>query len=208
MLTSLRHELIQKTAEVKSVYLQRDERVKAIADLECTVNDLEDDQDNAAQSHDRLVQDLAAVENEIVAKEKNLQDILPKLAAIKDKETKAKKQYHPSWQSWSRLDEAQGEESRLRAKQGRQVQFKSKADRDKAITQEVQQVQQLVKRKDQLLKDMTSKAQDLDTQIGNVESDTLEMRAKVDGRKATIDELSAECREAEEEKAKLDDERR
>jgi chromosome segregation ATPase len=99
MLTSLRHELIQKTAEVKSVYLQRDERVKAIADLECTVNDLEDDQDNAAQSHDRLVQDLAAVENEIVAKEKNLQDILPKLAAIKDKETKAKKQYHPSWQS-------------------------------------------------------------------------------------------------------------
>lgn len=99
MLTSLRHELIQKTAEVKSVYLQRDERVKAIADLECTVNDLEDDQDNAAQSHDRLVQDLAAVENEIVAKEKNLQDILPKLAAIKDKETKGKKQYHPSWQN-------------------------------------------------------------------------------------------------------------
>jgi structural maintenance of chromosome 3 (chondroitin sulfate proteoglycan 6) len=65
-----------------------------------------------------------------------------------------------------------------------------------------------MKRKDQLLKDMTSKAQDLETQIGNVESDTLEMRAKVDGRKTTIDELSAECREAEEEKAKLDDERR
>jgi chromosome segregation ATPase len=99
LLTSLRHELIQKTAEVRSVYLQRDERVKAIADLECTVNDLEDDQDNAAQSHDRLVQDLAAVEAEIVAKEKTLQDILPKLATIKDKETKAKQQYHPPWQS-------------------------------------------------------------------------------------------------------------
>jgi peptidoglycan hydrolase CwlO-like protein len=65
-----------------------------------------------------------------------------------------------------------------------------------------------MKRKDQLLKDMTSKAEDLESQIGNVESDTLEMRARLDGRKAAIDELIAECRETEEEKAKLDDERR
>jgi chromosome segregation ATPase len=92
----LRHDLIQKTAEVRTVYLQRDERVKAIADLECTVNDLEDDQDQTAQSHDRLTQDLAAIEKEIVTKETELQSILPKLAAIKDKETKAKKQYYPS----------------------------------------------------------------------------------------------------------------
>jgi len=106
------------------------------------------------------------------------------------------------------LDEAQGEESRLRSKQGRQVQFKSKAERDKAIAQEIEQVQQLMKRKDHLLKDMTSKAKDLETQIGNVESETFELRAQLDGRKETIDQLTKECREAEEDKAKLDDERR
>ena len=106
------------------------------------------------------------------------------------------------------LDEAQGEESRLRSKQGRQVQFKSKAERDKAITQEIEQVQQLMKRKDHLFKDMTSKAKDLEKQIGNIESETLELRAQLDGRKETIDQLTKECRDAEEEKAKLDDERR
>lgn len=97
-LTSLRHELIQKSAEVRNVYVQRDERVKAIADLECTVRDLEDEQDDSAQSHDKLVKDLEDVENEIATKEKELQDIIPKLAAIKDKETKTKQRY-PSFQT-------------------------------------------------------------------------------------------------------------
>jgi chromosome segregation ATPase len=92
-LTSLRHDLIQKSAEVKSIYVQRDERVKAIADLECTVQDLEDDQDEATSSRDRLVQDLADVEKDIAAKEKELKEILPKLAAVKDKEAKTKQRY-------------------------------------------------------------------------------------------------------------------
>jgi structural maintenance of chromosome 3 (chondroitin sulfate proteoglycan 6) len=106
------------------------------------------------------------------------------------------------------LDDAQGEESRLRAKQGRQVQFKSKAERDKAIAQEIEQLQNLMRRKDHLYKDMTSKAKDLESQISNVEAETRELRAQLDGRKETIDQLTKECRDAEEEKAKLDDERR
>jgi chromosome segregation ATPase len=92
-LTSLRHDLIQKSAEVKSIYVQRDERVKAIADLECTVQDLEDDQDDVTQSRDRLVQDLADVEKEIASKEKELKELFPKLAAIKDNEAKTKQRY-------------------------------------------------------------------------------------------------------------------
>ena len=65
-----------------------------------------------------------------------------------------------------------------------------------------------MKRKDNLLKDMTSKSKDLEKQIGNVESETHDLRAQLDGRKETIDQLTKECRYAEEEKAKLDDERR
>lgn len=106
------------------------------------------------------------------------------------------------------MDEAQGEESRLRSKQGRQVQFTSKAERDKAINNEIEQVQQIMKRKDHLFKDMTSKTEDLEKQISNVEAETRGLRAQLDGRKETIEELAAECREAEDEKAKLDDERR
>ena len=198
MITSLKHDLVQKSAEVRTIYVQRDERVKAIADLECTVRDLEDDQVESSQSRDRLTQDLMDVEREITTKEAELKTLLPKLAAVKDRETKLKQ----------RLDEAQGEESRLRSKQGRQVQFQSKADRDKAINQEIAQVQQLMKRKDHLSKDMTTKSADLENQIKTVESEITDLRAKLDGRKTAIEDLSAECREAEETKAKLDDERR
>jgi len=65
-----------------------------------------------------------------------------------------------------------------------------------------------MKRKDQLFKEMTSKTKDLESQIANVETETLELRGQLDGRKETIDQLNKECREAEEERAKLDDERR
>jgi septal ring factor EnvC (AmiA/AmiB activator) len=65
-----------------------------------------------------------------------------------------------------------------------------------------------MKRKDHLFKDMTSKTKDLETQIGHVESDIHDLRGQLDGRKQTIEDLTKECREAEEEKAKLDDERR
>lgn len=90
MLTSLRHDLTQKSADVRMVYAQRDEQVKAIAELECTVQELEDDQDEVAQTRDRLVSDLADVEKQIASKERELNEILPKLAAVQDKEAKVK----------------------------------------------------------------------------------------------------------------------
>jgi len=58
------------------------------------------------------------------------------------------------------------------------------------------------------LKDVTSKAKDLENQIIRVVDETYDLRAKLDGRKETIDQLARESKEAEEEKAKLDDERR
>ena len=198
MITSLRHDLVQKSAEVKAIYVQRDERVKAIADLECVVQELEDDEVASSQMRDHLTQHLAHTEKEIATKEAELKEILPRLSTIKDKEVKLKQ----------RLDDALGEESRLRSKQGRQAQFQSKTDRDKAINQEIGQVQQLMKRKEQLFKDMSAKAGEIESQIKNVESDIDELRGRLDGRKATIDELTAENRAAEEEKSKLDDMRR
>jgi chromosome segregation ATPase len=82
--------LAQKTAQVKAIYMQRDERIKAIAELECTVQDLEDNQDEAEESRNRLVRDLADVEKQIATKEAELQGLLPNLTAIKDEEVKLK----------------------------------------------------------------------------------------------------------------------
>jgi chromosome segregation ATPase len=93
-LTSLRHDLSQKAAEVKMIHVERDEQVKHIAQLDRLVENLEGEQDEATQSHDRLVQDLQAVETEIASKEKKLLELLPKLSSIKEKETKAKQRYY------------------------------------------------------------------------------------------------------------------
>jgi len=65
-----------------------------------------------------------------------------------------------------------------------------------------------MKRKEQLFKDMTFKTKDLETQINEVEQVSRDLRAQLDGRKTAIEELNQECREAEDEKTKLDDERR
>jgi septal ring factor EnvC (AmiA/AmiB activator) len=65
-----------------------------------------------------------------------------------------------------------------------------------------------MKRKEQLFKDMTFKTKDLEKQINEVEQVSRDLRAQLDGRKTAIEELNQECREAEDEKTKLDDERR
>lgn len=88
------------------------------------------------------------------------------------------------------------------------MQFKSKADRDKAINTEIRSVKDNLARKQSLHKDMSSKIQTLETQIANVESEFRELRARLDGRKEAIEQLNAETREADETRAKLDDERR
>jgi DNA repair exonuclease SbcCD ATPase subunit len=89
----------QKAAEVRMIYNQRDERVVAIADLECTVQNLEDDQKDVGLSKDQLAADLAAVEQAIKSKESQLQKLLPNLTATRDKEAKAKQRYF-SYLQW------------------------------------------------------------------------------------------------------------
>jgi chromosome segregation ATPase len=93
LLTGLRHDMNQKAAEVRMIYNQRDERVVAIADLECTVENLEDDQKDAGLSKDQVAKDLAAIEQDILSKESQLQKLLPNLTSTKDKEAKAKQRY-------------------------------------------------------------------------------------------------------------------
>ena len=90
LLTSLRHDLVQKASEVKMMHAERDEQVKRIAQLDRVVENLEDEQEEATQSRDRLAQDLQEVEMDITSKEKELQEILPKLSRIKETEGKAK----------------------------------------------------------------------------------------------------------------------
>ena len=92
-LTSMRHDLSQKSAEVRQIYAQRDERVKEIADLECTISELEDQQDESSQSRERLSRDLDTIEREIATKEKELRDLLPRLSASKANEAKLKQRY-------------------------------------------------------------------------------------------------------------------
>jgi septal ring factor EnvC (AmiA/AmiB activator) len=65
-----------------------------------------------------------------------------------------------------------------------------------------------MKRKESLAKEMTSKTKDLENQISAIEKEVGAVRTQLDGRKEAIEELARESRDAEEEKAKLDDERR
>jgi septal ring factor EnvC (AmiA/AmiB activator) len=65
-----------------------------------------------------------------------------------------------------------------------------------------------MKRKESLAKEMTSKTKDLENQISAIEKELGAVRTQLDGRKEAIEELARESRDAEEEKAKLDDERR
>jgi chromosome segregation ATPase len=96
LLTSLKHDLVQKASEVKMIHVERDEQVKHIAQLDRLVENLQDEEEETTQSRARLLQNLQQVEKEIAAKEAKLETLFPRLATVKEQEAKTKQQYFRS----------------------------------------------------------------------------------------------------------------
>ncbi|KAI9202171.1 structural maintenance of chromosome protein [Polychytrium aggregatum] len=105
----------------------KDEQLKAKAQVDLIVKDLEDAvNSNQSESH-HLLNELEQVEQQIAEKEQELEAIVPKYDSIVAEERHAK----------ARLEGLELERSALVAKQGRKAQFRTQAERDRWISAEL-----------------------------------------------------------------------
>ncbi|GAB7357313.1 hypothetical protein MBLNU459_g8275t1 [Dothideomycetes sp. NU459] len=176
----------------------RKEAAREKAKIELDVKGLSDGQSAAQQASTRYANDLAQVQSQIQQREAELEELIPQYNAQKEQEAAAK----------LRLTEAEGQQQRLYAKQGRSVQFKTKRERDTFLRREIEEVNVASATRKAVAMQTTEDIADLEGAIGSLEVEIEGLRNRIDSRGDESQTHSADVQRAKEERDTLDDQRK
>jgi structural maintenance of chromosome 3 (chondroitin sulfate proteoglycan 6) len=176
----------------------RKESAKAQAKVELEVKALTDGQWASEQARQRHQKELQAVKQEIAKKEADLSKIIPEFTKVKAKETKVK----------TDLDNAEASRQRLYAKQGRNAQFKSKAERDKWLKKEIDELNNTIATQKANRMDADEGVNAVQSEIQGLEGQIAELRERLEGWSGNRQALSDEVASAKDALERLSDERK
>lgn len=176
----------------------RKESAKAQAKVELQVKSFAEGQSAAEQARQRHNQELEVVRKDIASKESELEQIVPQYNLIKAKETDVK----------TNLDNSEAARQRLYAKQGRNVQFKSKAERDKWLRKEIDDLNNMLAQQKANRVDANEEVNTVQTEIQNLEGEIAGLRERLEGWGGTRQALSDEVTSAKDALERLNDDRK
>jgi len=144
--------------------------------LECIVNDLRSAGSRAGSRREELENELQTINQRITSRESDLDDLLPSWESVRIEESTEKRKF----------DEANARLSALFAKQGRVTKFRTKAERDTFLRQEIRSMQSHMEVQNRAL-DVTrneltnarNSKREIETQIGDVQEKIEDGRRKV-----------------------------
>ena len=189
MMNEMEAELMQHKQQLELVLAERaqweserEELVKARAQLELLVKDLEESSKNQQGETSSLTRELTRLDAFITRKESELAKLVPQYESKVAEETAVSTQVE---QHIQRRDF-------LQAKQGRAHLFKSKKERDAFLKKDIRSVQDTIKQQEaqasktrKLLNETRTKSTQLDEEI-------VQLKQKMDGEKILAKELTAE----------------
>jgi len=181
--------------EKKQLEEDRREKAKARAQVELEVKDLTDGQTAAQRTkavHDR---DLEHVRTQIREIDNELGHILPQFNAERNKEQQVK----------ARLDEAETNQQRLYAKQGRNARFKTKKDRDDWLRAQIDEAVEALSRFKATGLQTTGGIAEDEKAIASLEKEIETLQGQIGGSHHTVEQ---EIQKAIEHKENLMDERK
>jgi structural maintenance of chromosome 3 (chondroitin sulfate proteoglycan 6) len=194
----LRRQMDLLKLERRTLEEDRREASKAQAKFELNVKTLTDGLSASEQARTRHQQELKAVKHDIATKEAELAKILPDYNKRKAKEVEVKQS----------LDTADSARQRLYNKQGRGAQFKSKADRDNWLKNEIQELNTALGEQKANRMDADEEVKAVQTEIKSLEGEIAGLRQRLEGwggsRQALFDEVAT----AKDALEKLHDERK
>ena len=194
----LRQQMDLLKLERRSLEEDRRDASKAQAKFELNVKTHLDDSSASEQARTRHQQELKAVKQEITIKEAELASILPDYNKRKAKEALVKQN----------MDTADSARQRLYNKQGRGVQFKSKAERDKWLKSEIQELNTALGEQKANRMDADEQVKVVQTEIKSLEGDVDGLRQRLEGWKGSRQALFDEVATAKDALEKLQDERK
>lgn len=177
---------------------ERRDMAKKQAKVELEVKNLTDGLSASEQARNQHQQELKAVKADIANKEAELAKILPEYNKRKSKETEVKQQ----------LDSAESERRRLYEKQGRSAQFKSKAERDNWLRNEITELNTTLGEQKANRINADEEVKSVQSEIQSLEGEIAALRKRFEGWGGNRQTLSEEVSTAKDALEKLSDERK
>jgi structural maintenance of chromosome 3 (chondroitin sulfate proteoglycan 6) len=194
----LRRDMELLNLERRQLEEERTETSKKRARVELTVKNLTDGLSATEQARTRHQKDLKDVKQEIASKEAELAKILPDFTQRKAKEVEVKRT----------LDTTEGERRRLYEKQGRSAQFKSKAERDKWLKNEIQDHNTVLGEQKANRVNTEEEVKGIQSEIKTLDGEIAGLRKRLEGWGGSRQALSDEVATAKDALEKLSDERK
>ncbi|EGR52736.1 uncharacterized protein TRIREDRAFT_54541 [Trichoderma reesei QM6a] len=176
----------------------RRDNAKLLAKVELKVKNLREGQSALEQARVQHDSELASVQKEIKAKEKELAQLLPQYNQAKKQEDEARRQ----------LDAVEASRSRLFAKQSRGSRFKNKAERDAWLRQEIQELNLTISTQKANKLDADEEVARIQSAIEQGEREIAELRSRLANWSGDRGEVVDQAARARATLDKLNDERK
>ncbi|KAH7925875.1 RecF/RecN/SMC protein [Leucogyrophana mollusca] len=170
-ISQTKHTLSTLNLSRRDAHTELTDLVRSRTELECIVADLRSAGERDGGRHVALEADLSAVEERIKEKEGELDDLLPRWAQQRARESAEKR----------KMEEARAQLSALFAKQGRVNRFRTKAERDTYLHHEIASMEAYHKTRSAAL-DSTK------DDLGTARKSSTELETKIDGIQGTIED--------------------
>jgi structural maintenance of chromosome 3 (chondroitin sulfate proteoglycan 6) len=176
----------------------RRESAKSQAKVEIEVKKLTDGQSASERARQQHKEELQTVQKEMTEKNAELAKILPAYSKAKTQEAEVK----------SELDASDASRQRLLSKQGRNAQFKSKAERDKWLRKEIDELNNTLATQKANRMDADEEVKAVQSEIKSLEKEISGLRERLEGWGGNRQALSEQVTNAKDALERLSDERK
>ncbi|KAK9485015.1 RecF/RecN/SMC [Lipomyces starkeyi] len=197
-ITALKQQLSLLAVDKKQLDEERKDLIRTQAQSELQLKELKDNEEESHRLATKRQRDLENVLQEIKAKESQLAELTPRFEHSLHAENEVRKA----------LIDAEGQQQRLYAKQGRNAQFSSKADRDKWLKKEISDIQGTILQREDIRKDLESQLQQIASPLERVRSSINDIRATLDSSHSSLEQLQTQQTEQKQRRDALQDKRK
>ncbi|RIA90233.1 chromosome segregation protein sudA [Glomus cerebriforme] len=174
------------------------EQIKAHAQIELALKDMEDTARQNREAKKRREHELRVIEIDIQKKEAELEKTIPSYMNEVNREAQLKEE----------LEDAELKRQALYAKQGRSSQFRDRGERDAWLGKEIQEIDRTVMTQQQQANDLESQISNLTQSIERVSGEIQNTRNKLEQRKVNLEEMNNQHNELKAQRDKLTDQRK
>lgn len=181
-ISEAKHNLEALTSARRDAQTDLTSSIRARTELEMLIADIRSGAERTGDQRTSLQSELQRLQEQITRKERDLATVLPEWEASRSSESTEKR----------RLDEASARLSALFAKQGRVSKFRTKAERDTFLKQEIKSMEAYKTSQSTTLENTRSELEVTRRSLTEVEAHITSAHEKIEDGRRTAAELSAE----------------